>query len=147
MSEITLTGLKGKRVLITGASGSIGSVAAELFGRAGAITGIHYCKNKHAALEILKKIEAENSRAFLIRANLQDFRQLVRLVERFCGETGGIDILVNCAGGFSEPSHFETMEVREWDRVINLNFSSVFFSHARGVFKNESPEIWKNYQC
>ena len=44
-----LSGLKGKKVLITGASGGIGRSISCLFAECGATLGIHYNKNKEDA--------------------------------------------------------------------------------------------------
>jgi Short-chain dehydrogenases of various substrate specificities len=40
-----VTDLKGKRVLITGASGGLGGAMAELFAEHGATLGLHYREN------------------------------------------------------------------------------------------------------
>ena len=38
----------------------------------------------------------------------------------------GLDVLVNCAGGYSKLQSIEEMDLAEWDQTIALNLRSVF---------------------
>jgi 3-oxoacyl-[acyl-carrier protein] reductase len=49
-------------------------------------------------------------------------RAIATVVEGF----GGLDVLVNCAGGYSRLATVEDMPVEEWDSTIALNLRSVF---------------------
>ncbi|MBP5230908.1 MAG: SDR family oxidoreductase [Clostridia bacterium] len=79
-----------KTVLITGASGGIGSAAARAFHAAGHFVVLHYFKNESAADELRK--ELPHSAVF--RADLRDPAQISALADAF-PET---DVLVNNAG-------------------------------------------------
>ena len=57
------TDLKGKAILVTGASTGIGAAAARIFGRVGARVGVHYHRKKDAAQSIAAEIEASGGNA------------------------------------------------------------------------------------
>jgi len=48
--------LKGRKVLVTGASSGIGSATAVLFSRQGCFVGVHYFKTKDGAEKTLKEV-------------------------------------------------------------------------------------------
>lgn len=84
--------LKGKRVLITGASRGIGESLARAFAGAGATVAL--VARTEAALRALA---VELGGSFHV-ADLSDPAQVAELIERIEGEIGPVDVLVNNAG-------------------------------------------------
>src|SRR6266852_9452470 len=69
------TGLTGKRVLVTGASGGIGSACARAFAEEGADVAIHY----HRGRERAEELAAELGGAPVVGADLMDETQVAAL--------------------------------------------------------------------
>jgi NAD(P)-dependent dehydrogenase (short-subunit alcohol dehydrogenase family) len=89
--------VRGKRVLITGASTGIGAGLAEEFARRGATVGI--CARRTELLdEVLGRCRehAPESRAWTV--DLADLDGLDGFARRASAELGGVDVLVNNAG-------------------------------------------------
>ena len=58
-----ISGLKDKRVLVTGATGGIGSCLVQMFAKEGATLGVHYHQNQEQAKSLSRNIEADGGRA------------------------------------------------------------------------------------
>ena len=89
--------LKGKNVLVTGASGGIGAALAEGFAARGATVGI--CARRTDKLDaVLARVRehAPDSKAWTV--DLSDLDGLEAFAARADKELGGIDVLVNNAG-------------------------------------------------
>ena len=99
------SGLEGKRVLITGASGGIGRSMSYLFAKSGATLGIHYNENRDSAESLAFDINNRaGGEAICFQADLLS-SDMVSLIDNFVDRAGGIDILINNAGavfGFTE---------------------------------------------
>jgi 3-oxoacyl-[acyl-carrier protein] reductase len=109
--------LTDRTALITGASGGIGSAITAALYAAGAevvLTG-----TRREALEELSKRLGGNCRSLV--ADLADPQQILQLVS----DAGPIDILVNNAG-ISNREPTEATHDSAWDRVIEVDLSSVF---------------------
>jgi len=89
------SGLRGKRILVTGAARGIGAAAARLLAKAGAVVGVHFVHAETAAAAVVAA--CPGSRAF--QADLADPASPAALMADFCAWAGGIDGLVNNAGG------------------------------------------------
>ena len=63
--------LKGKAVLITGASTGIGAAAARAFARAGCRVGIHYNASLNRAEEVAADVRFNGAEAFLVGGDLR----------------------------------------------------------------------------
>lgn len=119
--------IKGKRVLITGASTGIGACTAELFASYGANVGIHYNKSETKANYVLQKIKNHGGNATILQANLLDSSSYKNLIDSFIDIYGGIDVLVNNAGGIYGFENFLFLNEESWDDTFTLNAKAPFF--------------------
>ena len=113
--------LKGKKVLVTGASGGIGKAIAMQLSSSGAdlcLTG----RNK-LELENLQKIIGENCQ--IIISDLANSEGINNLADQAQEIMGQIDILVNNAG-ITKDNLFMRMSEDDWNEVININLNSIF---------------------
>jgi len=120
------TDLKGKRVLVTGASSGIGACTAELFARYGAIVGVHYHTNRKGAESVVDRIQkTTTASAYLLEGDLNNVSRCETLIDDFLGIAGGIDILVNNAGTFNQ-NHFLKISAQEWNKTVHLHLTAPF---------------------
>jgi len=104
--------LRGKRVLITGASRGIGESLAHAFAGAGAVVAL-----VARSEEAIQTLAAELGGA-AHPADLSNPTQVATLIQRVEDEAGPIDVLVNNAalgtpGGFADASGDELRQVTE----------------------------------
>lgn len=91
--------LNGKRVLVTGASSGIGWVLSQRFAEQGAQVVI-LARRRERLEKLAAAIAAKGSlRPLVLTADLSIKGQAERAVERVEAELGGLDVLVNNAGG------------------------------------------------
>jgi NAD(P)-dependent dehydrogenase (short-subunit alcohol dehydrogenase family) len=89
--------LKGKVVLVTGASSGIGKATAAAFAHKGAHVLVHYGKNRAGAEETLREVESVSSGG-LFQADLMDRERIGALFEEIRRTAPAVDVLVNNAG-------------------------------------------------
>jgi 7-alpha-hydroxysteroid dehydrogenase len=99
--------LKGKVALITGAGRGIGEGIAYAFADAGASVAL-VARTESAIKAVARKIEESGGRAIAITADVTDLAQLPSLVEKTVAAFGGLDVLVNNAGGEISPLFLDT---------------------------------------
>ncbi len=120
--------IKGKRVLITGSTAGMGAAAAREFVKLGAKVGV----NSHIADAMADELVAElndlgrasGGEAVFIEANLMQSADCEKLVNTFVAKFGGIDVLVNNAGGLGGRSGLEAIDDTFYERVMDLNCRS-----------------------
>jgi NAD(P)-dependent dehydrogenase (short-subunit alcohol dehydrogenase family) len=115
-------GLRGKRVLLTGASSGIGESAAEQFGREGA-TVIVVARRQESLDLVANRINGSGGEAAAIACDLSDLDNVDRLVDTASDRFGGVDILVNNAGRSIRRPLQESLE--RWhdvERTMQLNY-------------------------
>jgi len=129
-----LEGIKGKRVLITGASGGIGSAMAQLFAEHGAIVGVHHNQSASKASQIVRDIEKKGGRGAVFQADLTaDSSE--NMVYSFVSKFGGIDVLINNAGAVIGSKDILDLDEESWDKTFRLNTRAPFFL-AQSAFKH-----------
>src|SRR5260370_11386279 len=104
--------MDGKVVVVTGASGELGKVVAEVaLARGARVAGVD-----HAA----SQIPATANRIELGGVDLTDAAQAKKAIDAVVAHFGGLDALINIAGGFA----FETVadgDPKTWQRMYALN--------------------------
>ena len=95
------------RVVITGAAGVLGAAVAKAFLSAGA--SIALMDRAAASQDPLKGVPGTH--VFLDGIDLTDLSQARGAMETAASQLGGIDVLINIAGGF----RWETLEAGSWE--------------------------------
>ena len=122
--------LKGKVVLITGASTGIGAAAALAFGRLGSRVVIHYNASKPAAEEVAAEVKKLGGQAALVSGDVTQTQNVKRIVADSLAAFGRIDVLINNAGGLVERTKIEDYSDEFLTRVLALNVTQVaMFMH------------------
>jgi len=119
--------IKGKRVLVTGASVGIGSAIVKLFAEYGAIIGIHYRDSKEEAQKLQKEIQSNSGSAEIFQGDLLDKDARQNLIKSFIQCYEGIDVLINNAGAVYDYKHYSELSESAWDNTFALNVKAPFF--------------------
>ena len=99
------TGLEGRVVLITGASGGIGSAIARHFAAEGAKLVLHYRSSRANIENLVRTSKSEN--AMSVQADLTQESQVRRIFAQVLKRFGRVDTLIANAGSWSRTmSHF-----------------------------------------
>ena len=125
--------LHKKNVLITGASGGIGSVIAKTLNSAGASVALTGTRN-----ETLKELASElGENAHVLLCDLSDMAAVDALPKQAVEILGSVDILVNNAG-ITRDNLLMRMSDDEWQSVIDINMTATMKlckSVLRGMMK------------
>jgi 3-oxoacyl-[acyl-carrier protein] reductase len=116
-------GLKGKVVLVAGASQGMGRATALGFAREGAKVAI--CARGEAALneaaEVIRK--QTGSEVFAMVADMSKPADIQKFVNGSAERLGRVDVIVNNAGG-PPPGEFMKFTDEDWSNAYNLSFMS-----------------------
>jgi 3-oxoacyl-[acyl-carrier protein] reductase len=123
----TMTNLKGKTALITGASRGIGRASALALARLGALVLVHYGSGAKEAAEVVAEIRKAGGKADAISADLAAAdgpNKLAQQVRAIVGDR--LDILVANAG-VTKAASIEETTVEDFDRLFAVNVRAPFF--------------------
>jgi 3-oxoacyl-[acyl-carrier protein] reductase len=124
---MTMTSLKGKTALITGASRGIGRASALALAKLGAQVLIHYGSAVKEAEDVVAEIRKFGGKADAIAADLAAAdgpHKLARQVRSIVGDR--LDILVANAG-VAKSASIEETTVEDFDRLFAVNVRAPFF--------------------
>ena len=117
--------LKGKSVLITGASTGIGAGCAKAFGALGALVTVHYNASKDAAMAVARAVEDTGGQAFVVQGDLRQTAECERVVNAAADKFGRLDILINNAGALVQRVPITDISDEVFDDIVNLNVRSM----------------------
>jgi 3-oxoacyl-[acyl-carrier protein] reductase len=120
-------GLRDRSVIVTGASRGIGRAIAEAFAAEGArLTIVARTEaDIDAAAEAIRNAH-EGTRVQTVTADVTAPADAARIIEAAVGAHGGVDVLVNNAGGLIARKTISEMSLAHWQAVMDLNLTSVF---------------------
>ena len=123
------TGLANRVVIVTGGSSGIGRAVALAFGREDARVAVTYRADKEAAASCAAEIEAAGAAAAAFPLDLGSAGSAADLVRQVTGRWGGLDVLVNCAGGRERngprDGRFED-ETTQWRDMLDTDLAGPY---------------------
>ena len=128
--------LKGKKALVTGASGGIGGEIAKTLNEAGAEVAISGTRLE--SLQVLSDLLDDTTQIF--PCNLSDPLAIEDLLTDASEKMGGIDILVNNAG-ITRDNLFMRMSDEEWQNVLDVNLTATM-KLCKGVLRGMMKNRW-----
>ncbi len=131
------------RVVITGASGGLGSELAPAFGRGGDFVLIHYSTRRAQAEALAHGIDPEGGRAFAFQADLRNREAIREMAREVLRRWKGIDLWINNAA-VTFDAKIENLDEKRWDEVMDVNLSGAFFATqeaARIMIRQKTGQI------
>ena len=127
--------VREKRVLITGSSHGIGAATAIAFAKEGCKVGINCNKDLQGAEMVAAQVREAGGEAEIFAADIAIQEQATKLVTDFIGCFGGIDILINNAGGALKipRGEFADMPLDYWEYQVNLNLNAAAWTSQQAV--------------
>ena len=113
--------LEGKVAVVTGAASGLGLAMANKFLEEGAKVVFSDINDSSCARTV-----AENENAFFIKCDVRSSGEVDALIEGTVEQFGGLDIFVNNAG-IATMSPIVSMSDDDWQKVIDVNLTGVFF--------------------
>jgi glucose 1-dehydrogenase len=134
-----LRGIEGKNVLVTGGSSGIGQAIAVRFAEYGANVAINYLRQPEEAAATEEQVQAcvasvqrHGVKDVLVRGDVSNEDDVVRMVADAVDGLGGIDVLVNNAGiQISRPT--EELSSDDFDRVLAVNLRGSFLCAREAI--------------
>lgn len=115
--------LKGKTVIITGASKGIGAAIALKFADLGANIVLNY--RSEEPKELFEKIQSKSVKCLCVKADISIFEEAKELINKAKETFNTIDVLINNAG-ITKDTLIMRMKEEEFDEVININLKGTF---------------------
>ena len=133
--------LNGKTALVTGSASGLGAAIALAMAEAGATVACH--GNRRPADATAQAIVKAGGKSAAFAADLSDTNGAKTLFDAVAAEFGQVDILVNNAGMIFR-SAAEDFPLNEWERVLQVNLTSLFQLSqlaGRGMLERKQGKI------
>lgn len=133
--------LDGKRALVTGGTGAIGSrICTTLAGAGAQVIAVCQPSDLANAQALLEGWQQAGLKISLAAFDAADFADCERSLQALEAAHGGIDILVNCAG-ITRDAPLRRMTAAQWQQVQRVNLDSVF-NVTRQLIEGMSARGW-----
>jgi len=123
--------IKGKVVVITGASSGLGEATAKRLSEEGAIL-VLAARRSDRIEKLANTINENGGKAIAIPTDVTNAKQVQSLVDSAVHQFGKIDVLLNNAG-LMPLSAFESLKVDEWEQMIDVNIKGVLYGIAAAL--------------
>lgn len=115
--------IKGKVVVITGASSGMGEAAAKHLSQLGAAVVLG-ARRTGRIEKLAKEIQESGGKALAIAADVTQRDQVKKLVDNAVEKFGRVDVILNNAG-VMPLSPMDRINVEEWNTMIDVNIKGV----------------------
>ena len=123
--------IKGKVIVITGASSGLGEAAARLLSSEGAIVVLG-ARRTDRINTLANELTKSGGKALAITTDVTRYDQVRKLVDTAVKTYGRIDVMINNAG-LMPHSPLERTKVDEWNQMIDVNIKGVLHGIAAAL--------------
>ncbi len=116
----------GKRVLVTGGGVGIGLGIVRAFARSGARVAFTWLTHEPDAAILDEFSDLGDAAPFAVQLDATDEAAVNQTVAQVAERLGGLDVVVNNAGGMVQRSTLADMSLELWNKVMNVNVTSAF---------------------
>ncbi|MGE5329096.1 MAG: elongation factor P 5-aminopentanone reductase [Deltaproteobacteria bacterium] len=117
--------MKGRTVIITGASRGIGQETAKQFSNEGYNVLVNYNKSECEAIQLKEILRKNNEGVEIYKADVSKRIEVEKMVEYCLSRFGSIDVLINNAG-IAQTKLFTDITEEDWKNMIDVNLSGTF---------------------
>jgi NADP-dependent 3-hydroxy acid dehydrogenase YdfG len=117
--------IKGKVVVITGASSGLGEATARRLSAEGASVVIG-ARRADRIQSLAKELTGKGGKALAVSTDVTQFDQMKKLVDAAVQQFGRIDVMINNAG-LMPHSPLERLKIDDWNRTIDVNLKGVLY--------------------
>ena len=115
--------MEAKKVIITGGATRIGAAIAKSLVSFDTKIVIHFNRSKSSALKLKKELENLGAETYLLKADLNNFKQTNSLIKNAYSKMRGLDCLINNASVF-ENDNLENFSEKSFTKHININLKA-----------------------
>ena len=133
--------LEGQTAIVTGGGRDIGAACAIKLAAEGANVVINYHASAEGAEKVVAGIKDAGGNAVAVKGDLTDPAQVDALVRMAVDTFGGLHVLVNNSGGLVARKTLREMDMEHWNKVMQLNLTSVFLMTKAAVAQMEKGAI------
>jgi NADP-dependent 3-hydroxy acid dehydrogenase YdfG len=126
-----MNNIKGKTVVITGASSGFGAVTAKHLASLGAKVVLG-ARSAEKLNQIVSEITDAGGAAIAVQTDVTDRAQVQGLVDAALAQFGRIDVMINNAGLMAN-APIDALKVDEWDAMIDINVKGVLYGIAAAL--------------
>jgi NAD(P)-dependent dehydrogenase (short-subunit alcohol dehydrogenase family) len=117
--------LQDRIAIITGGTGALGAAVTRHFLAVGASCAVPFRKDAERDA-LVRAVGADAARLFCHRADLLRDEEREAFLAAALGRFGGVDLLLNLAGGFAGGTPVAETDPATLDRMLDLNLRTVF---------------------
>jgi NAD(P)-dependent dehydrogenase (short-subunit alcohol dehydrogenase family) len=118
--------------IITGSDSGIGKATAVRLAREGFDVGITWHSDREGAEDTAREVGELGRRAVVAQLDVTRFGEAANRIEEIAGDLGGLDVLVNNAGGGINTPFLE-LSLEDWQEVLDLNLTGAFVCAQRAA--------------
>ena len=136
-----MKGIKGKNVLVTGATSGIGQAIAAYFATEGANVALNYRNDpqkldetKELINQMCSQVKDCGGREFPVEGDVSEESEIIRMCNEVIEKLGSLDILINNAG-IQTASASHELDTADFDKVMSVNLRGAYLC-AREAIKH-----------
>ena len=134
--------MTSNKIIITGGATRIGAAIAKSLADYETTITIHYNKSKANAFKLKNELESLGSEVYLLKADLNNFKQTQKLLQLAYKKMKGLNCLINNASLF-ENDNLQNFTEKSFTKHLNINLKapSILIQNFKKLLKNSDGNI------